>query len=250
MSKSKKDNLEVVEQKEEQSTFYYFYSQGCGFCKKSEPIVDELNKEGKYPEILKLDLADKDNQGLNKELKEKYKKQCGTPWFINAETGHQVCGYREKDIVEKWLNGEDIPEAPRPKGPMPRPPFMDADKNEVDKWKEDYKKWSDENSHLPGLQTAEQILERPRPKTQPPQPPNPQMTDEQLDEWGKGYEKWAKENSHLPNLQPADVIKDRLKQQRQQMQQAPPPPISPDISNRMDSLEQKLNKLMDHLGVK
>ena len=43
---------------------YYFYSVGCGFCKKAEPIVDELNKEGYN--ILKLDLADKDNQGLNK----------------------------------------------------------------------------------------------------------------------------------------------------------------------------------------
>ena len=104
MSKSKKDNLEVVEQKEEQSTFYYFYSQGCGFCKRSEPIVDEINKEGKY-EILKLDLAESDNQGLKKELEQKYKKNCGTPWFINADTGHQVCGFIEKDIIEKWLAG-------------------------------------------------------------------------------------------------------------------------------------------------
>ena len=47
MAKSKKEKLEVVEQQEEQSTFYYFYSQGCGFCKRSEPIVDEINKEGK-----------------------------------------------------------------------------------------------------------------------------------------------------------------------------------------------------------
>ena len=74
MAKSKKEKLEVVEQQEEQSTFYYFYSQGCGFCKRSEPIVDEINKEGKY-EILKLDLAESDNQGLKKELEQKYKKK-------------------------------------------------------------------------------------------------------------------------------------------------------------------------------
>ena len=213
MAKSKKEKLEVVEQQEEQSTFYYFYSQGCGFCKRSEPIVDEINKEGKY-EILKLDLAESDNQGLKKELEQKYKKNCGTPWFINADTGHQVCGFREKDIIEKWLAGEDIPEPPRPKSPMPRVPFMDAPKKEENQWKKDYKKWADENSHLPGIQTAETILGRPRPKTQPPNPPNPQMNDEQLDKWGEEYDKWSKENSHLPNLQPLDVIKDRLKQQR------------------------------------
>ena len=44
MSKSKKEKLEVVKQQEEQSTFYYFYSQGCGFCKRAEPIVAEINK--------------------------------------------------------------------------------------------------------------------------------------------------------------------------------------------------------------
>ena len=46
-------NTEVVDE-EEDSPWYYFYSQGCGWCKKSEPVVDELNKEG-Y-DILKLDL--------------------------------------------------------------------------------------------------------------------------------------------------------------------------------------------------
>ena len=115
---------------------YYFYSQGCGFCKKSEPIVDELNKEGYN--ILKLDLAEKENQGLNNELKEKYKAQCGTPWFIDPETGNQVCGFREKDIIKKWADGEDIPAPPRPKGPMPKIPFGNAQKKEIDKWKKDY----------------------------------------------------------------------------------------------------------------
>ena len=40
-----------------ESTLYYFYSVGCGWCKKTEPLVDELNETGKY-EILKLDLSE------------------------------------------------------------------------------------------------------------------------------------------------------------------------------------------------
>ena len=56
-----------------ESTLYYFYSVGCGWCKKTEPLIDELNKAG-Y-DILKLDLAEKDNQELSKQLKDKYKKQ-------------------------------------------------------------------------------------------------------------------------------------------------------------------------------
>ena len=27
-------------------TLYYAYSVGCGWCKKTEPLIDELNKDG------------------------------------------------------------------------------------------------------------------------------------------------------------------------------------------------------------
>ncbi len=253
MSKSKTDksqvdnkNVEVVE--EETSPWYYFYSQGCGFCKKSEPIVDELNKEGH--DILKLDVADKDNQGLSQELKSKYNLQCGTPWFINAETGKAICGYREKDIVQKWLDGEDIPAPPRPKGPMPKMPLMGVEQKEIDKWKEEYEKWKEENSHLPNLQEADALLSRPRPKTEPPKPPNPSMSDEELKEWAKTYDKWVKENEHLPNLQPSEAILQRFKASRQNGMPGAPGPLPQNLEARLKSVEDNLSKLMNHLGVK
>ena len=86
-SKDKKVKEEVKENSPTQSTLYYFYTVGCGFCKKAEPIVDELIKEGH--DILKLDLAEPDNRGLKDEISKKYNKQCGTPWFIDAETGKE-----------------------------------------------------------------------------------------------------------------------------------------------------------------
>jgi len=250
MAKSKNNTKEKVKEVKKESTFYYFYSQGCGFCKKSEPIVDEINKAGKY-EILKLDLAEPDNQGLKQELEKKYNKRCGTPWFIDGETGKDVCGFREKDILEKWLNGEDIPAPPRPKGPMPRPPYHGASTDEEKKWVDEYKKWSDENSHLPNLQTAEQILARPRPKSDPPKPPVQGADDKAIDSWVKKYDKWKEENSHLPNLQPGSVIAQRFKQGNQ----APGAPggaasLTPDQNARLNRLEQKVDKLIAHLGVK
>ena len=235
-------DVEVVE--ETQSPWYYFYSVGCGFCKKVEPIVDELNKNGH--DILKLDVSDPENQKISQELKKEYKAQCGTPWFINIETGKQVCGYREKDILEKWLNGEDIPAPPRPKGPMPKVPLLGVDGKEEAKWKKEYKKWAEENSHLPNLQSADQILSRPRPKTEPPKPPMPNSSDEQLDEWGKEYDKWVGENKHLPNLQPSKVILDRMKNARNQQM----PTGGGNLEQRIGMLEQKLDRLMNHLGVK
>jgi len=229
---------------------YYFYSVGCGFCKKAEPIVDELNKEGYN--ILKLDLAEKDNQGLNQELKQKYNVQCGTPWFVDPESGNQVCGFREKDIIQKWADGEEIPAPPRPKGPVPKLPFHEAPEEEVNKWKEEYAKWTEENSHLPNLQTAEQLLSRPRPKTEPPPPPVQNATDEQLEEWAKKYDKWKDENTHLPNLQPSEVIVQRFKQGAQGAQagNTASSGLLPEDKARISRLEQKLDKLIKHLGVK
>tara|TARA_R100001082_G_C4355558_1_gene156692 strand:+ start:1108 stop:1797 length:690 start_codon:yes stop_codon:yes gene_type:complete len=185
-----------------ESTLYYFYSVGCGWCKKTEPLIDELNESGDY-EILKLDLAEKDNQELNKQLKDKYGKQCGTPWLIDAESGNHICGHREKDIIEKWAKGEEIPEPPKPKSPPPPPP-QDFD------------------------------------------------NEEQVKTWREGYEKWVKENDHMPNLPKADDMLNRLKQQKKLMEQrqAQQTQQNGNLEARMSVMEQKLDRLLNHLGVK
>ena len=36
----------VEETEEELSPWYYFFSQGCGWCKKASPVVEELIEEG------------------------------------------------------------------------------------------------------------------------------------------------------------------------------------------------------------
>ena len=241
--KNTKKSTETKSKKVAKPTeLYYFYSVGCGWCKKTEPIVDQLIADG-YP-ILKLDLSDKDNQEVNKEMKEKYKAQCGTPWFIDPNTGKQICGFREKDIVEKWANGEDIPAPPRPTGPPPKPPLFGSTSKEETTWKKEYKKWLKENDHLPANQkkTADEILAMPRPKTEPPKPPNPQGTDAELETWGKEYDKWKNENGHLPNLQPVETILQRFKQQRDgQGQAGNPPGQNTQVQNQV--LETKISKL-------
>ena len=240
-----------VEVEETASQWYYFYSQGCGFCKKAEPIVDELNKEGHN--ILKLDMAEADNQGLSNELKKEYKAQCGTPWFINAETGHQVCGFREKDIIEKWVKGEEIPQPVRPTGPPPKVPLMGADAKEIKSWKKEYNVWYKKNEKLPNVKTASQLLELPRPKTDPPKPPAPNADDKALNTWKEEYDKWAEENTHLPNVIPGDTIVERFKQRRDGVANQPSggaAKLNPEQEARLQRVEQKLDKLIKHLGVK
>ena len=40
MEKNDKDDINV------ESPWYYFYSQGCAYCKQLEPIIEELNHNG------------------------------------------------------------------------------------------------------------------------------------------------------------------------------------------------------------
>jgi thiol-disulfide isomerase/thioredoxin len=255
---AKKSQVEEVNVDEEvDSPWYYFYSQGCGWCKKSEPIVDQLISEGH--DILKLDVSDPENQSLNKELQKEYNIQCGTPWFINESTGKGICGFREKDILETWLSGEDIPAPPRPKGTPPRTPLMDASKQDLSDWKKAYDKWLKENDHLPDnmKKSADDMLSMPRPKTDPPKPPQPNMNDADLDKWGESYQKWVDTNGHLPNLQPASVILQRIKAQRATaggVQNAAPAAPDNSVLNTLDAkvqaLEVKVDKIISHFGIK
>ena len=270
-SKSNTNETTVETTEKQQSTLYYVYSVGCGFCKKADPVVDELISDGH--EILKLDMAEQDNQKLVQELKTKYNKQCGTPLFIDASTGNAVCGFREKDVLEKWLDGEDIPAPPRPTGPMPKPPLYGSTNKEEIAWKKEYKKWVKDNKHMPDTwqkqqKSANQIIDAPRPKSDPPRPPmGPQMAqapDEVFDKWGEEMKVWQEENKHLPGLQPVDQMVQNMKNRKNQMAAqaaggAPGAPAAGGVVNnaqlntldaKVQALEVKLDRIISHFGVK
>ena len=145
------------------------------------------------------------------------------------------------------MGGKDLPAPPRPKTPLPKVPFDGVSKEEEDKWIKEYEKWKTENSHIPNLQPPSTFLNRPRPKYDPPKLPPPNATDDVTKEWKEKYNKWKEDNSHLPNLQDADAILQRFVQVQQ-------PQVSPvntqGLEKRVEDIEQKLDKLMNHLGVK
>jgi|TARA_Y100000310_G_C20494706_1_gene720954 thiol-disulfide isomerase/thioredoxin len=140
------------------SPWYYFFSEGCAWCKRTTPIVEELNDEG-Y-DILILDLVEPENQKLQEELHEEYSNVCGSPWFINADTGNNFCGYRDKDTVKRWLQGEEIPELPVAKTDPPKPPTSaSATDEEIEMWGEEMRQWQEENNHLTNLQPIDTMIQ-------------------------------------------------------------------------------------------
>ena len=176
------------------STLYYFQSVGCAFCKRIDPIVEKLNSEG-Y-DILRLDLSEKDNQGLHREIENKYDLRCGTPFLVDGSNGKNICGQATEEMIKKWADGEEIPKPPQPKSPPPQLLQNWDNKKDVKKFKKEYDKWREENKHLPNLQTSSQIVER---------------------------------------------FKQQAEEQKARRQT---------VEVRMSTVEQKLDRLMNHLGVK
>ena len=146
-----------------ESTLYYFYSTGCAFCKKIDPIVEKLNKDG-Y-DILRLNTIEPQNLGLANEIRLEYKSDCkGTPYIVDASNGNEICGWYDnmEELIKKWADGEKIipPEPDKPKSPPPPFPDKDPSDENLEKWKSEYNKWKKENSHLPHLEKDEDIISR------------------------------------------------------------------------------------------
>ena len=138
----------------------YIKNPGCGWCKKADPIVEELKQEGFI--ITTLDTTNTDDAQKAREITSKYNAQCGTPHFIDAETGNQVCGMKGKEVLTKWCNGEKIPAPPprQPQQPQQRPQqpqamanplakdefkfgiYQEAKQHLVDKFYNDFEVWN------------------------------------------------------------------------------------------------------------
>lgn len=132
--KDKTKKTKKTKAKKEKHDLLYIMNPKCGWCKKADPVVEELVKAGYN--ITTLDMNNSEDAERANSAKSKFQAQCGTPLFLDAETGNMACGFREKDVLEKWAKGEEMP------APAPRPSADERKKPES--WKLEYV-WLDGN---------------------------------------------------------------------------------------------------------
>ena len=110
--------------------------------------------------LLILNIDEETNNGLKREIENKYNLRCGTTFFVDVSNGNNICGVATEQMIEKWANGEHMPEPPKPKSPAP-PLHTDFDDDkQIKNFSKEYDKWALENKHLPNLQTSTNIIER------------------------------------------------------------------------------------------
>ena len=98
------------DKKKDKTELLYIMNPRCGWCIMADTVVEDLRKDGYN--IITLDITKPDAQVRANEVKTKYNAQCGTPLFIDAKDGNMVCGFKEKDVLEKWAKGEKVPPPP------------------------------------------------------------------------------------------------------------------------------------------
>jgi len=116
------------------SDLLYIMNPNCGWCKKADPVIEEMREQGIC--ITVVDVTDPEQAKVAKEVQEKHSVRCGTPLFINSKTGSSVCGFRGREILDKWANGEEVPAPPQQKKMPPSPannpnPQMDPQRNPI-----------------------------------------------------------------------------------------------------------------------
>ena len=97
------------------------------------------------------------------------------------------------------------------------------------------KKWAD----------GEEIPEPPKPKSQAPMLPKDFYDDEEVKRFKDEYEIWKKDNKHIPDLQTAEEIIDKFKKGIEHKKKQ-----KESLEGRLETIENNLQKLMNHLGVK
>ena len=100
--------------------------------------------------------------------------------------------------------------------------------------------------------SGEEIPEQPKPKSAPPPQPVDLEDKDLVDTWKKSYMKWKADNNHVPTIPDADIMLENLKKQKKMMAQRQQQGQTQNLemSNRISGIEQKLDKLMKHLGVR
>ena len=116
--------------KEPSSELLYISNPNCGWCKKADPLVKELVDDG-Y-KIVTLDVSNEEQGKRASEAKAKHNASCGTPLFLDSVTGNQICGFKDKETIKKWADGEKIPPPPPRQPQRPQQPQQGVPQGAVD----------------------------------------------------------------------------------------------------------------------
>jgi len=129
------------------SPIYFFTRSGCGWCKKMEPSIKEINNtlnEEQKIQILSID--DQKSKVIYNNIIRVSRVQEVVPFMYNSNIGTTLLGYKDKKDIKKFLRAESIDDK-KPIELLPRFEIKTSSKKDFDIWKKDVILWYEKNKN-------------------------------------------------------------------------------------------------------
>jgi len=129
------------------SPIYYFTRSGCGWCKKMQPSIEQINNTLSDEQKIQIHNTDEEkSKSIYNSLIARYELKRIEPMLYNSNIGSYLLGYQDKKNVQQFLKANPLKEK-KPLTPMPKFDIDKSTKKDFEKWKKDVILWYGKNKN-------------------------------------------------------------------------------------------------------
>ena len=129
------------------SPIYFFTRSGCTWCKKMQPVIEDINKtltDEQKIEIHNIDVER--SRVIYDSVVRQLQIKSVTPLLYNSNIGTHLLGYRDKKNIVQFLRAENITQK-KPLSPMPKFDINESTKKDFANWKKSVILWYEKNKN-------------------------------------------------------------------------------------------------------
>ena len=129
------------------SPIYYFTRSGCGWCKKMQPSIEQINNTLSDEQKIQIHNTDEEkSKSIYHSIITRHKLKRIVPMLYNSNIGTYLLGYQDKKNVQQFLKANPLKER-KPLTPMPKFDIDKSTKKDFEKWKKDVILWYGKNKN-------------------------------------------------------------------------------------------------------
>ena len=129
------------------SPIYYFTRSGCGWCKKMQPSIEQINNTLSDEQKIQIHNTDEEkSKSIYHSIITRHKLKRIVPMLYNSNIGTYLLGYQDKKNVQQFLKANPLKEQ-KPLTPMPKFDINESTKKDFENWKKSVILWYEKNKN-------------------------------------------------------------------------------------------------------
>ena len=114
------------------SPIYYFTRSGCGWCKKMQPSIEQINTTLSDEQKIQIHNTDEEkSKSIYHSIITRHKLKRIVPMLYNSNIGTYLLGYQDKKNVQQFLKANPLKER-KPLTPLPKFDLQQSDKKDFE----------------------------------------------------------------------------------------------------------------------